>query len=62
MTYEEAKNLNIGDYVLYNGLKYKVLHIKEHRSAWTNELFMFIKCKRKDDILQLTNKLAELVT
>lgn len=60
MTVEEARSLNKGDYVFYNHLKYKVLHTKEHRDAHTNEVFISIKCSRKNETVWLSNKFAEV--
>ena len=58
MTVNEAKKLNKGDYILYNGLKYKVLNTKECRSASTNEIYVSIKCCRQNETLWLFNKFA----
>ena len=60
MTIDEAKSLNKGDYIIYNNLKYKVLHTKEQRSSHTNELYVNIKCSRQNETLWLSNKFAEL--
>ena len=60
MTVEEAKCLIKGDYVIYNGLKYKVLHIKELRNSHTNELLITIKCNRRNETLWLNNEFVEL--
>jgi hypothetical protein len=62
MTIEEAKELNNGDYVFYNGFKYKVLHIKEHRDAHTNEPYVTVKCSRNNETIWLNNKFVELST
>lgn len=61
MTLEEARNLNKGDYILYNGLKYKLLHVKEHRNAHTNELCITIKCSRQNEIIWLNSELIEVI-
>ena len=56
MTVEEAKSLNKGDNILYKGMQYKVLHIKECRSAHTNEVYVSIKCKRQNETWWLMNE------
>lgn len=61
MTLEEARNLNNGDYILYNGLKYKALHVKEHRNAHTNELCVTIKCSRQNETIWLSSELIEVI-
>lgn len=61
MTVEEAKKLNKGDHILYNGLEYKVLHTKRHRSVSTNELFVTIKCSRQNEILWLDNEFVDCI-
>ncbi len=58
MTVEEAKLLNKGDYIFYNGVRYKVLHTKECRCAHTNEIYVSIKCARQKETLWLMNKFA----
>jgi translation elongation factor P/translation initiation factor 5A len=58
MTVEEARLLKKGDFIFYNDVKYKVLHIKECRSANTNEIYINIKCKRGNETLWLMNKFA----
>lgn len=60
MTVEEARNLCKGDYVLYQGLRYKVLHTKEHRSASTNELYIIVKCSRMGGTYRFGNEFVEL--
>ena len=61
MTVEEAKNLTRDDFVLYNNKKYKVLHVKELRSASTNEIYMNIKCKNKNCTMWIMNELCTIV-
>ena len=56
MTVEEAKLLNKGDYIFYKDIKYKVLHIKECRNAHTNDTYIRIKCKTKNETLWLSNE------
>ena len=58
MTVEEAMYLNKGDYVFYKGNRYKVLHIKECRNAHTNEVYVKIKCGRRNETLWLSNEFA----
>lgn len=60
MNIEEAKKLNKGDYIMYHNLKYKVLNIKEHRTVFNN-VYIEIKCQRKNEILWLPNKFVELI-
>lgn len=62
MTIEEAKSLVKGDYVFYNGIKYKVMNTKEHRSAQTNEIYVNIKCSRQNEIIWVDNKFVETST
>ena len=55
MTVEEARLLKKGDCVFYKGEPYKVLHIKECRSAHDNEIYISIKCKSRSETWWLTN-------
>lgn len=58
VTVEEAKTLNKGDFVLYNNLKYKVSSVKECRNSHTNEIYINIKCCRRNETIWLSNKFA----
>lgn len=49
MTSAEAKLLKKGDYILYHGLRYKVLHIKEQRDYHEDETYILVKCRRKNE-------------
>lgn len=60
MTIEEARNLSKGDYILYNGKKYKVLNTKELRANDTNEVYISIKCSNKNETWWLPNKFVEV--
>ena len=60
MTVDKAKLLKRGDFIAYRNLKYKVLNIKELRNAHTNEVYIDIKCSRKNEILWLSNEFAEI--
>lgn len=62
MTVKEAKSLVKGDYVFYNGIKYKVVNTKECRSVRTNEIYINIKCSRQNEIIWIDNKFVELST
>lgn len=61
MTVEDAKKLNKGDYVFYNGKMYKVLNVKELRAYDTGEVYINIKCGSKNETLWLPNKFAEVM-
>lgn len=61
MTVEVAKTLNVGDYVVCNNNKYKVLHTKEQRSAATSEIYISIKCGNGNHTVWISNELAERV-
>ena len=61
MTISEAKLLNKGDFVGYRNLKYKVLSIKECRSAHTNEPFINIKVRRQNETMWLSNDFADKI-
>lgn len=56
MTIEEAKKLNSGDYVTFDGRKYKVVNIKERRAALSNEIYIEIKCQRGTNVMWTSNK------
>ena len=59
MTIDEATSLKKGDYITYRNLKYKVMNTKECRNAHTNEIFVNIKCRRKNQIIWLSNDFAD---
>jgi translation elongation factor P/translation initiation factor 5A len=63
MTVEEARKLNKGDYVVYNGSLLRVLSIKECRDAYTNELYISVRCRKKyarsGETLVLSNEYIE---
>ena len=61
MTVEAAKALNIGDYVVCNNNKYKVLHTQELRSSATNEVYVSIKCGNDNYVIWAPNELVERV-
>lgn len=61
MTVEEAKNLKRNDFILYNNEKYKVLHVKELRSASANEIYMNIKCRNKNCTAWIMNEFCTIV-
>lgn len=62
MTVGEALRLNKGDCVFYKNNKYKVLFVKEKRSAASGEIYVEVKCRRGSETTWFSNIFIENIS